>query len=121
MQEPEVVTEVKTVAENLTDHVSDYVETYLKLTEIKVTQKVTEVATVSFTAVLISFFGMIIMLFLGLGLAKWFSEYMSEKKGFFFVTLIYTFFTIVVLACRKRFIFPFIRNQIISKIYERGH
>ena len=121
MQDPEKVNGVKAGAENLPDHVSDYLATYLKLTELNATQKATEVATISFTAMLISFFGMIIMIFLGLGLAQWFEEFMSAKKGYFMVALVYTFFTVVVLACRKRFIFPFLRNQIVSKIYERNH
>ena len=122
IQEPEQATEIKArQEENIADHVSDYAETYFKLAEIKATQKITEVATISFTAVLLSFFGMIIMIFLGFGLAKWFSEFMSEKKGYFFVALIYTFFTVIVLVCRKRFIFPFLRDQIVSKIYERNH
>ena len=118
MAEIDTAPELKTSTENLSNHVTDYVETYIKLSALKATQKVTEVATISFTAGLILFFGLIVMLFLGFGLASWFSESMSEKTGYFIVTLIYSFVAVIVLLCRKRLIFPFIRNQIVSKIYE---
>jgi Putative Actinobacterial Holin-X, holin superfamily III len=120
-EEVETPREIKSVAENLTDHVSDYVETYINLTGIKATQKVTEVATISFTAVMVSFFGLIILIFLGLGLAAMFSETMSPKEGFFIVTLIYTAVALIIFLLRKKLIFPFLRNQIVSKIYENGN
>ena len=108
----------KTVTGSLSEHLSDYVETYARLTGVHATKAVTVVATISFTAILMSFFGMLIMIFLGFGMAAWFNESMSEKKGYFIITLVYSLFTAVVLVCRKRFIFPFIRNLIVRKIYE---
>ena len=121
MTESETPTVSKNVGENLTGHIQDYIETYLKLNAISATQKITEAATVSFTAILISFFGMIIMIFLGFGLANWFSEFMTEKEAYFLVSFIYSAVACIVLVLRKRFIFPFLRNQIVSKIYENKH
>ena len=110
--------DLRSTAEKLTEHVTEYVETYIQLTTVKATQKATAVATLSLTAVLISFFGLIIMVFLGLGLAEMFSESMSPKEGYFLVTLIYTATAAIVLIFRKKLIFPVLRNKIIQQMYE---
>jgi hypothetical protein len=120
MMEVEIPTinEAKSTAEKLTDHVSEYVQTYLELTSVKATQKAADIATFGFTATMISFFGMIISVFLGLGLAEFFSESMSGKEGYFLVTLIYAVIGAIVIGFRKQLIFPFLRDKIATTIYE---
>ncbi len=114
--ETDATTGLKAVS-NLADHVSDYVETYVKLTTLNATQQAAEAATISFTVVIVSFFGIITMIFLGFGLAAWLGESMTVKVGYFVVAMIYALLTFFFLALRKRYIFPFIRNQVVSKMY----
>jgi len=118
MNEIEVPEEnIKSTTERLTGHVAEYVETYVQLTNVKITEKATDAATTGFTAILISFFGMIVLIFLGLGISAVLKETMSEQASYFIVTSIYAAIGLVFIGFRKKLIFPAIRNKIIGKMY----
>jgi len=111
--------ELKTKAGNLTDHVSDYIETYVKLTVVNATQKATGVASVSLIAVLVTFFFIFVFFFVGLGAGIWIGEALDDVKlGYFIVSAFYLVCALIVIAIRKKIVFPYVRNQIISKVYE---
>ena len=111
--------ELKSKAETLTDHVSDYLETYYKLTVVNATQKATGVASISLIAVLMAFFFMFVFLFLGIGAGMWIGEALDNMKaGYFIVGGFYLVCAVIVILVRKKFIFPYVRNQIIQKVYE---
>jgi hypothetical protein len=120
MGDPETKIEVvKNMAENLTDHLADYVETYLKLGAVNATQKATVVATVTLTASLLSFFCLFVLFFAGLGIAVWLGEtWGNAKAGYFAVAGFYVVCASVFVALRRKVIFPFVRDQIIRKVYE---
>ncbi len=111
--------DLKTKAELLTDHVSDYIETFVKLTVVNATQKATSVASVSLMAVLIAFFFMFVLMFAGVGISMWLGESLENMKaGYFIVGGFYLLCGIVLVLVRKKLVFPFVRNQIIKKVYE---
>ena len=113
------VEDIKTVTENLTEHAAEYVETYVKLALINVTQKATEVATVSLAAILLTFFCMFVLLFSGVGMAVWIGEELQNMKtGYFCVAGFYLACAILFVLLRKTLIFPFVRDHIIRKVYE---
>lgn len=109
----------KTAAESLTEHTVEYFETYVKLAVVNATQKATVVATISLTAVLLSFFCMFVLFFLGIGMALWAGEvFQNPKAGYFCVSGFYLLCALLFLLLRKRLIFPYVRDQIIRKVYE---
>lgn len=109
----------KSTAENLTDHVTGYIEMYVKLMAVNATEKATGVATVSLTAILLCFFCMFVLLFGGVGMAIWIGDSVQDTKvGYFCVGGFYLLFAGLFLLLRKKFIFPFVRDQIIQKMYE---
>ncbi len=111
--------EFKTKAESLTDHVSDYIETYFKLTVVNATQKATGVASVSLIAVLVTFFFMFVFFFAGIGASMWIGETLDNMKlGYFIVAGFYLICAFIVVLIRKKIVFPYVRNQIIRKVYE---
>lgn len=111
--------ENKTTAEHLTDDVSEYIETYLKLGVVNATQKATGVATVTLTATLLSVFCLFVLFFAGLGIAIWLGESWGNlKAGYFTVAGFYVLCALVFVALRKKLIFPYVRDQIIKKVYE---
>ena len=111
--------ELKNKAENLTDHVSDYIETYVKLTVVNATQKVTGVASVSLIAILVTFFFMFVFMFVGVGASIWLGEVLDNMKaGYFIVGGFYLVCAFIVILVRKKIVFPYVRNQIIRKVYE---
>src|SRR5260221_2880302 len=113
------VAESKTRAEHLTDHLSDYVETYVELGVVNATQKAAGVATVTLTAVLLSFFCLFVLFFTGLGVAVWLGESWGDMKaGYFTVAGFYVLCALLFIALRKKFILPFVRDHIIKKVYE---
>ncbi len=113
------VEDIKTVAENLSEHAGEYVEMYIKLAVVKATQKATVIATVSLTAILLTFFCMFVLLFSGVGMAVWIGEALQNMKaGYFWVASFYLLCAILFVLLRKKLIFPFVRDQIIRKVYE---
>ncbi len=111
--------DLKTKTETLADHVSDYIETYVKLAVVNATQKATSVASVSLMAVLITFFFMFVLIFAGIGASLWLGEMLENMKaGYFIVGGFYLVVAGLLLLFRKSLVFPFVRNQIIRKVYE---
>lgn len=114
--------ELKEKTADLADHVEDLANTFYKLTILNVTQKTTNIAANVILGVAIVVFGSSVILFLGLALAWWLGDLIDSRIGGFLLTA--AFFLIVlwiIAATRKKMVFPFIRNRIIRKIYERQH
>jgi hypothetical protein len=110
---------IKSTAESLTDHVSDYIETYVKLAVVNATQKVTGVAAISLTGILLAVFFTFVLLFSGMGLGIWVGEALDDPKaGYFAVSGFYLLCGVVIYAFRKKIVFPLVRNAIIRKVYE---
>lgn len=111
--------DLKTKADILTDHVGDYLETYFNLTVLKATEKTAGIASLSVTAIFISFLVLFVLLFTGFGLSWWIGAWINNLvAGFFIVAGIYLVLIALLLFLRKKIVFPFIRNFIIQRIYD---
>lgn len=62
---------LKEKTQNLTDHVSDLLESYYKLGILNVTEKGTEIASLTITLFVVSFLLLCALLFIGFGVAWW--------------------------------------------------
>ena len=111
--------DLKEKTADLADHVEDLADTFYKLTIVNVTQKATNIASGAVVMVALSVLGLFVFLFLGIALSWWLGNIMDSRvggflagAGFFLIVLV------VIIMLRKKIIFPFIRNLIISKVYD---
>jgi hypothetical protein len=111
--------EFKLKAENLTKSVGDYFDTYYKLTVVKAADKATGIAASSLAGVAIVFLGIFVLFFLGIALGVWFGQLLNNAiAGYLLVAGVFLLLIVVLVALRKRIVFPFIRNLIVRKFYE---
>lgn len=111
--------EFKLKAENLTKSVGDYFDTYYKLTVVKAADKATGITASGLAGVAIIFLGIFVLFFTGLALGVWFGRLLeNEVAGYLLVAGIFLLLIIILIALRKRIVFPFIRNLIVRKFYE---
>ena len=106
-------------ATHLKDHATEYVKTYIELAKVKATKGASNAAagaTIGIVAFILVFF-FLQMVFIGL--AWWVGGLVnSMAAGFFIVAGFLLLLLGLVFALRKKVIVPFIRNSIISKVYE---
>lgn len=111
--------ELKQNAQNLKEHVGDYVSTYLQITKAKVTQSASTAASGAAIGMASLLLGVFFILFTFCGIAFWLGSVLdSRAAGFFAVAGFFLILILLIFALRKKVIVPFIRNTIISKVYE---
>ena len=112
-------TGVKDKVDDLTGHIRDYAETYYKLTVLKVAEKATNAGAGALVAISLVTLGFLGLVFASIGLAYWIGNLVNSRVGgFLIVAGIYFLGLVLIVAMRKKIIFPYIRNSIIRKIYE---
>jgi hypothetical protein len=111
--------EIQQKAKTLTDDVGELLDLYHKLAIVTLTQKAASAASVGITVMVILFLVMFIFLFAGFGFAWYLGEALrSMVAGYSIVAGIFILIMGLILALRKKLLFPYIRNNIIKKIYE---
>jgi hypothetical protein len=111
--------DLKEKTADLVDHVEDIADTFYRLTIINVTQKATNVASGAIAMIMISVLGFCILLFLGVALSFWLGDVIGSRTGGFLLgSAFFLVLLLVLLALRKKIVFPMIRNLIISKVYD---
>ena len=111
--------EFKLKAENLTKSVGDYFDTYYKLTVVKAADKATGIAASSLAGLATFFLGIFVLFFSGLALGVWLGDVLENAAaGYLLVAVFYLLMIIILIALRKKIVFPFIRNLIVRKFYE---
>jgi Putative Actinobacterial Holin-X, holin superfamily III len=120
MEEEKTKTEgIKESTSDLVDHVTDFLETYYKYIAINVAQTSINLASGAINFVVLVFLCLLIVSFAGVGVALWLGDVINSRSGgFFIVAGFYLVLMIVMIAMRKKIIFPFLRNLITRKIYE---
>lgn len=110
---------IKAKTGNLTDDIVELLESYYKLGVLNVTDKATNIASITVAIFLISFLALFTLLFLGFGLGWWLGEKLdSMLAGFSIVAGVFVLLIGAVIAFKKQLVFPVIRNTIIRKVYE---
>lgn len=118
-QKQETIRDIRQKARTLTDDVSELFELYYKLAVVTVTERASSAISASITVIIILFLLMFTLLFGGLGLGWFLGERLNSMlAGYGIVSGIFVTLIIVMLAIRKSFLFPYLRNLIIRKIYE---
>jgi|SRR6218665_711346 len=111
--------DLKEKTADLVDHVEDIADTFYRLTLINVTQKATNIASGAIIMVVISVMGLFILLFLGISLSFWLGDLIGSRSGGFLLgSAFFLVLLLVLLALRRKIVFPIIRNLILSKVYD---
>jgi len=110
---------LKEDAKDILNHAGDYAETFYKLNLLRLTKKVSDVASVVVNSVLIFFISLCILLFISVAGAWWLGDIVQNRAlGFLIIAGFYLLIILVLVLMRKKVISPFIRNTLIRKIYE---
>ena len=110
---------LKEDAKDILNHAGDYAETFYKLNLLRLTKKVSDVASVVVNSVLIFFISLCILLFISFAGAWWLGDITNNRAlGFLLIAGFYLLIILVLILMRKKVISPFIRNTLIRKIYE---
>jgi len=110
---------IKDDAKDILQHAGDYADTLYRLSLVRLTKKISNVASGVVNSVLIFFIALCIILFLSLAGAWWFGAMLnSPAGGFLIIAAFYTLLVLILVLMRKKIIAPFIRNTLIRKIYE---
>ena len=110
---------LKEDAKDILNHAGDYAETFYKLNLVRLTKKVSDVASVVVNSLLIFFISLCILLFVSFAGAWWLGDVVQNRAlGFLLIAGFYMLIILVLVLMRKKIISPFIRNTLIRKIYE---
>ena len=110
---------LKEDAKDILNHAGDYAETFYKLNLLRLTKKVSDVASVVVNSLLIFFISLCILLFVSFAGAWWLGDVVQNRAlGFLLIAGFYILIIIVLVLMRKKIISPFIRNTLIRKFYE---
>ena len=110
---------LKEDAKDVLNHAGDYAQTFYKLSLVRLTKKVSDIASGVVNSVLIFFIGLCILLFISFAGAWWLGDVLNNRAlGFLLIAAFYVLLVVILILIRKKVISPFIRNTLISKIYE---
>ena len=110
---------LKEDAKDILNHASDYAETFYKLSLVRLTKKISDVASSFINSVLIFFISLCILLFISFAGAWWLGDVTNSRAlGFLLIAVFYILIIVVLILMRKKIISPVIRNTLIRKFYE---
>lgn len=110
---------IKEDAKDILNHASDYAETFYKLSLVRLTKKISDVASGLINSVLIFIISLCILLFISFAAAWWLGDVVENRAlGFLLVAAFYLLIILVLVLMRKKIISPLIRNTVIKKFYE---
>jgi hypothetical protein len=110
---------LKEDAKDVLNHASDYAETFYKLSLVRLTKKVSDIASGVVNSVLIFIISLCILLFISFAGAWWLGDVVESRAlGFLLIAAFYVLLIFILIIMRKKVISPFIRNTLIRKIYE---
>ena len=112
---------LNTKATNLANHVQDIAQTYYELARINVAQAGSKALSRAIIFFLLGGLILCILLLAGIGLSLLLGNLLKNAAaGYFIVASFYLVLVIVFYLLRKRIVFPFIRDFIVRKIYDKS-
>jgi hypothetical protein len=110
---------IKDDAKDILQHAGDYAETFYKLTLVRLTKKISDATAGIVNSILLFFISLCIVLFLSLAGAWWLGDLLdSPAVGFLIIAGFYILLAVILVLMRKKIISPFVRNTLITKMYE---
>lgn len=110
----------KDTSRHLTEHLTELAQSYYKLGILQFTDKSSAIISTSFVLALTGLLLLFFMFFAGIGIGFWLGEKMNNMfAGFAIVAAVFLTAAVTLYATRNRLLIPFLRNKIISKVYDR--
>jgi ABC-type phosphate transport system permease subunit len=114
----EAIDQIKDKAEDIFENASEYLEARWNLGVLNASSKAAGTISVLTTTLIMAVIGMIILMFLSIGVALLIGEHLnSQSAGFFYVGLFYIIIGILVYAIKDKYIKLPIINSFIKKFY----
>lgn len=114
----EAIDQIKDKAEDIFENASEYLEARWNLGVLNASSKAADTISTITTTVIMAVIGMIILIFLSVGVALLIGESLnSPSSGFLYVGLFYIVIGIVVYAIKDKYIKLPIINSFIKKFY----
>jgi len=111
--------ELKSKAGDLTDSITEYIQSYYKLTLLNAADKATTIAASTLASIVICFLGFFVLLFGGIALAIWLGDILDNPAlGYLIIAGFFLLVILIIVALRKKLVFPVIRDTLINKLYE---
>jgi hypothetical protein len=111
--------ELKSKAGDLTESITEYIQSSYKLTLLNAADKATSLAASTLASVAIVFLGIFVLFFGGIALAIWLGNLLDDAAlGYLLVAGLFLLVIIVIVALKKKIVFPVIRDNLINKLYE---
>jgi ABC-type multidrug transport system fused ATPase/permease subunit len=110
---------LKEDTKDIINHAGDYAQTFYKLSLVRLTKKISDIAPDVVNSVLIFFISLCILLFISFAGAWWLGDVVNDRAlGFLLVAALYMLLVFILILMRKKVISPYIKNTLIRKIYE---
>ncbi len=114
----EAINQIKDKAEGIFDDTTEYLEARWNLGVLNASSKAADTISTIATTLIIAVLGIIILIFLSVGVAVLISDKLdSPSSGFFYVALFYIVVGIIVYAIKDKYIKLPIINTFIKKFY----
>jgi hypothetical protein len=111
--------ELKSKAGDLTESITEYIQSSYKLTLLNAADKATSLAASTLASVAIVFLGIFVLFFGGIALAIWLGNLLDDAAlGYLLVAGLFLLVIIVIVALKKKIVFPVIRDNLVNKLYE---
>lgn len=115
------MSEPKHMISDLSTGVMDYLDTWYKLALVSGTRKATHAGAALLTVVFVVFLGLFVLFFGGLALGVWLGDLLNNAAaGYGLTALLFLLVMGVLISMRKKIVFPFMRDLIIRKLYEKA-
>lgn len=112
--------DLKTKAASLKTHLSGFTDTYIQIAKVKATKGASNAAAGIAIGVTLFMLAIFFVIFAFTALAWWLADiFESPALGFLAVAGLFLVLIILIVALSKKVIVPFIRNTIISKVYDK--
>jgi hypothetical protein len=110
--------EEKSKIDSLVNHVKEYAEQSFNLLLINLYEKVSRMISGATAAIILAVFGVIVLLFLSMGVALWIGRALGEIfLGFFIVAAFYMLVAAFLYMMRDKWIRLPVVNSVIRSIY----
>src|SRR5690349_16270063 len=113
--------ELHTKTANLANHVQDIAQTYYDLARINVAQAGAKTLARAIIFFLLAGLVLCVLLLAGIGSALYLGKMLyNTAAGYFIVAGIYLFIVLLLYLLRKKVVFPFFRDFIVRRIYDKS-
>jgi ABC-type phosphate transport system permease subunit len=114
----EAINQIKDKAEGIFDDTTEYLEAHWNLGVLNASSKAADAISTIATTLVVGVLGIIILIFLSIGIALLIGEKVnSPASGFFYVALFYVIVGILIYAIKDKYIKLPIVNSFIKKFY----